>query len=151
MVLGFYLRLGEDEAVVGLDDIGCGLVEVAYVSAVSELVLLHVAHVSIRLALWSFLLLLVATENAHCLHIHTADSSQESLLEILLDQMLASLIFLVLLRCLCKLLSQHLHFLLISTHYLVHFDLHLVLVCLILMLSFCLSENVSPAIQGLYL
>lgn len=102
MVLGFYLRLGEHEAIVGLDDICCGLVQVAaYVSAVSELILLHVAHVSGVLCLWSFLFLLVASENAHGLHVHTADPAQEGLLEILLDQVLASFIFLVLFSRLC--------------------------------------------------
>lgn len=102
VVLGLYLRLGEHEAIVGLDDIRCGLIEIAaYVSAVPELILFHVAHVSSVLRFWSFLLLFVASEDTHCLHVHTTDSSQEGLLEILLDQMLASFIFLILLCRLC--------------------------------------------------
>lgn len=85
MVLGFYLRFGKHEAIVGLDDIGCSLVEVADVSAVSELVLLHIAHVSIVFPFWPLLFLFIASENAHRLHVHTADTPQESLLEVFLD------------------------------------------------------------------
>lgn len=81
-----------------MNDIGGGLIEIADVSAVSELILFHVAHVSSVLWFRSFLFLLVASKNSHGLHVHTADPPEESLFEIFLDEMFASFILLILLR-----------------------------------------------------
>lgn len=83
----------------------------------------------------------------NCFHIHTANSSKKSPLQILLYNMLILFIIFVFLCRLCELFSKHLHLLLISCNDLVYLQLYFILIYLLLSFTSSLSENISPAIQ----